>query len=409
MNEFTHGIQIHWPTGRIPVTLLLDDPTPCRNPAWYEFPDEGHAAVVPNGFTERFADLIERTGAAGKFSVVPCPGAQGRIDESMPGVGDEEMAGFLRVVRERIAPRWDISPELLTHNRALDLATMRPLPEREDVWAARQDEVTLTAYIARALHILRNVGLAPNGVTSPWSLGIEVEVAYGAAVSAALREVCGVGLGWYFLHLDAGAPTVLPRVARLNPDDGTALVSIVSGSPANGAGGYDFAWRTQAGEPAEPDSLLTADGASGRLAELFANGGPVVFHTHWQSLFSNGSGAGLDALGEVFERVNRAWGPRIRWSSARELATYCAARAATRFTTDDGGRRLSVTAPVACPAFTFTLPWPAGATALLLDGAPLDRLDGVSPLLHEGSWCGGAGGAALACLPLRDGLECVWR
>src|SRR5437588_11101858 len=85
MNEQTGGMQIRWPGNRVPATVLLDDPTPCRNPAWYEYPEAGHVAAVPNSFTERFADLIDRTGAAGKFSVVPCPGAPGRIDEGMPG------------------------------------------------------------------------------------------------------------------------------------------------------------------------------------------------------------------------------------------------------------------------------------------------------------------------------------
>src|SRR5579883_1995431 len=133
------NVTIRWAGNRTPILVLLDDPTPCRNPAWYEFPDKGHVAEVPNAFTERFADVIERAGSAGKFSVVPCPGAQGRIDEVMPGIDPADLAGFVRIVRERIAPRWDVSPELMTHNKVLDLATMRPLPEREDVWGAHQD------------------------------------------------------------------------------------------------------------------------------------------------------------------------------------------------------------------------------------------------------------------------------
>ena len=408
MNGQTGGMQIRWPGNRVPVTVLLDDPTPCRNPAWYEYPEAGHVAVVPNSFTERFADMIDRTGAAGKFSVVPCPGAQGRIDEGMPGVDEEELAGFLRLVRERIAPRWDISPELLTHNKALDLATMRPLPEREDVWAAHQDEATLTAYIARTLQILRNVALEPNGVTSPWALGREVEEAYANAIVTALREVCGVRLGWYFLHLDSHAPAVPPRVMRLDPQDGTALVSIISGSREASSGHYDFAWRTQFGEPAEIDVLLTADGTSGRLVELFAHASPLAFHTHWQSLFSNGSGAGLDAFGQLIERINRTWGDRIRWTSARELATYCTAREATRMEAGDGGRRVTFRAPFSCFEFTVAVPVPVGATALYLDNAPLERLpDGDAPL-YEGAWRRD-GADALICMPLRDGMELIWR
>lgn len=145
------GVRVLWPGNRSPVTILLDDPTPCRNPMWYEYPDEGHEAVIPLGFTERFVAMLERTGAAGKFSIVPCPGTQGRIDEGMPGIAAEEMEGFLRLVRERISPRWDIGPEMLTHNSAIDLATGAILPAREDAWAAHQDEATLTRYIAHAL------------------------------------------------------------------------------------------------------------------------------------------------------------------------------------------------------------------------------------------------------------------
>jgi hypothetical protein len=408
MKEQTGGTHIRWPGNRVPATVLLDDPTPCRNPAWYEYPDAGHVAVVPNSFTERFADLIDRTGVAGKFSVVPCPGAQGRIDEGMPGVEEEELASFVRLVRERIAPRWDVSPELLTHNKALDLATMRPLPEREDAWAAHQDEATLTAYIARALQILRNVGLEPNGVTSPWALGSEVEEAYANAIATALRAVCGVRLGWYFLHLDSRAPAVLPRIMRLDPEAGTALVSIISGSREASSGHYDFAWRTQFGEPAESDVLLTADGTSGRLVELFAHDSPLAFHTHWQSLFSNGRGAGLDALGQLCERINRTWGDRVRWTSARELATYCTACEATQVEVGDSGRRMAFRAPFSCFEFTIAVPAPIGTTTLYLDNTPLEQLpDGDAPL-YEGAWRRD-GADALICMPLRDGTELTWR
>jgi hypothetical protein len=285
---------------------------------------------------------------------------------------------------------------------------MRPLPEREDAWAAHQDEATLTAYIARALQILRNVGLEPNGVTSPWALGREVEEAYANAIAAALREACGVRLGWYFLHLDSHAPAVPPRVMRLDPQAGTALVSIISGSREISSGHYDFAWRTQFGEPAEIDVLLTADGTSGRLVELFAHDSPLAFHTHWQSLFSNGSGDGLDAFGRLVERINNTWGDRIRWTSARELATYCTAREATRVEAGDGGRRVTFRAPFSCFEFTIAVAIPDGATTLYLDNTPLERLpDGDAPL-HEGTWRR-AGADALICVPLHDGTALMWR
>jgi hypothetical protein len=407
MVERAADIQVHWPGNRVPVTGIIDDPTPCRNPAWYEHPDEGHVSVIPNSFTEHFADTVENTGSAGKFSVVPCPGAQGRIDEGMPGVSAEDMDGFLRVVRERIAPRWDICPELLTHNLALDLDTMQPLELKEDAWVARQDEATLVAYIGRALQILRNVGLEPNGVTSPWTTGREVEDRYARAIGAALNEVCGVRLGWYFLHVDPRAPDVIPRIMQLDATAGTALVSIVSGS-MDLPEAYDFAWRTQFGEPAVIDTQLSADGGSGRFLDLYRAGSPIVFHTHWQSLFSNGSGAGLKAFDDLCRRINRTWGERTRWTTARELATYCAARAATRFQLSDEGRRISVTAPFSCAMFTFSVPAPAVSSALLCDGERLEQVGDDQECMEEGTWCFSQGRARV-CLSLKNNKELNWQ
>jgi hypothetical protein len=397
------SLSILWPGGRVPVSVLLDDPTPCRNPMWYEFPDAGHVAEIPNAFTERFADVIARTGARGKFSVIPCPGGQGRLDEGVPGLPAEELRAFLRIVGERIAPTWDVGPEMMTHNRAYDLDTGRLLPEREDAWAAHQTIETLTPYISLALQILRTAGLQPNGVTSPWAFGIEVEDSYNTATVTALREVCGIRVGWYFLHVDKVSPAVPPRLARLQPDDGTALVSLVSAS-RDAAGHADFAWRTQFGEPALTDALLSRDGRSGRLSELFPRGEPMIFHTHWQSLFSNGSGAGLDALEDLFGRINRTWGEDVVWLSARELALYSAAKAATRVRT--GGERggLVFDAPFPCANFTVALPMKDG---LRLNGQPLTQID-EGEVLREGTWRATEGGV-VACFALQDDDELAWQ
>lgn len=406
MDEHTVHVEMHWPENRLPVTILLDDPTPCRNPAWYEHPEQGHTAVIPHSFTERFADVSDRTGAAGKFSVIPCPGAQGRIDEAMPGIDTEDLHAFLHLVRARIAPRWDICPEILTHNKALDLATMRPLALKEDAWVAQQDEATLTAYIGRALQILRNVGLNPTGVTSPWATGREVEDRYASAIATALRDVCAIRVGWYFLHVDQRSPTVAPRLMHLNPAAGTALVSLVSGG-TDRPNAYDFAWRTQFGEPAAIDAEIAPDGTSGRLAELFHHGSPLVFHTHWQSLFSNGSGAGLDAFEDVCQRINRTWGDRIRWTTARELALFSVARAATRVTGGGDGHALRLTAPFSCAAFTCSIPVPRGAAVLTCDGRPLEQVPEGEGAMQEGTWRR-EGARARICLALSDGMELRW-
>jgi hypothetical protein len=408
MDGTPEDIEFRWFGNRIPVTVLIDDPIPARNPAWYEFPEEGHVGPVPHAFTERFADEMERVGAAGKFSVIPCPGARGCIDADPPGLSRAEIDQFVQLVRDRLAPRWDVSPELITHNQALDLATMQPLPEREDAWASHQDESTLTAYVERALQILRNVGLDPNGVTSPWFFGRDVEDFYVRAMVTALRDVCGVRVGWYFLHADNTSEVTPPRVMYLDPPSGTALVAIVSGVHQEAEGYFDFAWPTQYGRPANIETHLTADGSSGRLARLYARRSPIAFHTHWQSLFSNGRGEGLTALIELCERINRAWEENIRWTSAREIALYAAAREATGVSASDSGRRLTFVAPFPCPEFTFAVPMGPDGGEPWAGGERLQRLpDGDLPL-NEGTWRR-AGDRVLLCVSLKDGLAIEWR
>ncbi len=110
----------------------------------------------------------------------------------------------------------------------------------------------------------------------------------------------------------------------LREDDGW-LVSIVSQ-------GDDHAWQTmdtfETGDDyvgSIADLWLTADGRGGRLAELFDAGTPVVFHTHWQSLYSNGRRTGLRVLDEVGRRVADAWGADAEWTKCSDLAEMVAA------------------------------------------------------------------------------------
>lgn len=394
-------IRVLWARDQIPVTVLLDDAAPCRNPMWYERPTEGHVAEIPNGFAEEFADVAERTGAAGKFSVIPMPGAQGRIDSGVPGVPQSDIAQFISLVKDRIAPRWDISPELITHNQAVDIASMQPLPEREDAWAAQQDEETLVEYISVALQILINVDLEPNGVTSPWALGAEVEDAYVRAISRALHDRCGVDVGWYFLHANPTAPAVPPEVTLLQPEAHRAMISLV------GCNREDIFWRTQRGERADLDSLLSADGSSGRFADLFSVGSPILFYTHWQSLFSNGTGDGLRGMEELCARINRSWGTEARWTPARELAEYCAARESVRFSLDQDENQLLLETAFECPDFTFSIPVSADVHSVCMDGVVLNRIDADEPLFG-GLWQQDSGSATV-CAPLRNGARLAWQ
>ena len=90
----------------------------------------------------------------------------------------------------------------------------------------------------------------------------------------------------------------------------------------------DHIWETMESRDDSPayvrsvaDRYLTEDGKAGRLAELFHAGTPMVFHTHWQSLYSNGRCTGLRVLDEIGRRIQGAWSGDVRWLTCSGLAS----------------------------------------------------------------------------------------
>jgi hypothetical protein len=240
----------------------------------------------------------------------------------LQGYSRADLERWLNIVRKEIAPRMNVTPEMLTHSKTLDLATHQLLAENEREWSTHQTAETMTPYIAEALRILKSVDLPATGVTSPWDFGIKVEPEYQRAIMNAQQQVNGRRQSWYFLH----ESTELSFQSKVVHRDANGwLVSIVSQCS-------DVFWQTmetqETGESyvgSIADQLLTEDGQHGRAAELFRAGTPVVMLTHWQSLFSNGRKTGLRALDEVGRRVQSAWGSRVRWVTCFELAQEIAA------------------------------------------------------------------------------------
>jgi len=72
------------------------------------------------------------------------------------------------------------------------------------------------------------------------------------------------------------------------------------------------------------DALLSADGA-GRIPEVVGQGCPVVILTHWQSLYSDGTCAGLWGLGELLSRLHQRYAGDLAWTTCGELAEQAAA------------------------------------------------------------------------------------
>lgn len=319
----------------IPISMMVDDSAPLINVHWWHVAEEqrtnrpmaasGEPVVrtIPVDFVGHFADIIGKWGMRGKFSVLPYPAGLGKISEGWPGCDTKALSEWIETVRTRIVPLMDITPEIVTHAKTLDLDTFKLLDENERDWARHETERTLTPYVASALRFLNEVGLEATGVTSPWDFGREVEDDYGGAICRAMKEVNGRGQSWYFLHIDGEATEFRSRVVARH--GGEWLVSVFSQCK-------DYILETM-GKPHDSaeyvrsiaDRYLTESGRGGRLAELFRAGTPMVCHTHWQSLYSNGRRTGLRVLDEVGRRIASVWGEDVRWVKCCELATLVAA------------------------------------------------------------------------------------
>ncbi|MDQ3855860.1 MAG: hypothetical protein M3281_05620, partial [Chloroflexota bacterium] len=90
------------------------------------------------------------------------------------------------------------------------------------------------------------------------------------------------------------------------------------------------------------------------------------------------------------------------------LAQYTTARETAAFEWSEDRRTLTIRSPFECPDFTLSLPMPAGACRLSLDGRELDEVPPGSPALRDGTWQR-SGAEATVCLHLRDGVELQWR
>jgi len=297
----------------LPICLIVDDPCPGYNPDYFHYPNKKLRRTIPLKLIHNLAELFEEFGVRGKFSLLPYPMGMGRIDEHVKGIPDKVVKEFISVVRDRIGKQFDITPEILTHLGAVDLKNPgKLLKEREDEYFAHIDVNTMTEYLSLALQILKNVGIDATGVTSPWNLGKEHECDYGRAILEAQKRVNNRSMTWYFLHVDPQSEVPLHKVMHWGRDGKEWVVSIVSSH-------YDFI-----GHKLKTDGLITSDGKSGRLAQLVRAKCPIAFHTHWQSIYSNGSFRGLADLRNLFQRIKNNLGERVEWTKCSDLAVMVA-------------------------------------------------------------------------------------
>ena len=318
---------------KTPISLIIDDPAPVISSLYesgisatssYEHvrrsqTKDGRPLLhyFPNSLLFKFCDVIDKYGIKGKFSVIPMPGNKGDIINGIEGVSRSNLDEWISTVKARVADKFSICPEMLTHNLAVNLETGEALNVSEMEWSRTQTKETLTPYISKALSILKEAGFDSFGVTSPWRFGIDVESEYEAAISQAVYDVTGKKESWVFLRGLRNTPNAKPWVAY--DGEGRVLVSI----PATTS---DVFWQTmdtpnssEAYASSIADILITEDGKSGDVIQVLETGGYPILIAHWQSLMSNGLGTGIRALEIVAERIKKNLDDRVEWMSFEEI------------------------------------------------------------------------------------------
>jgi hypothetical protein len=371
------------PGDRVPLSFFIDDSTCLVNmghfcmpqfaEAWpdsaeYRRPWRSWPREIPDAFVREFGEFCAEHDVRGKYSVVPYPACVGWLDRELPGWSRRELLDSLALVRDLIAPRFDIHPEMISHTRIIDLATGRPRAEisaatMENSYPCGKKSVDeLASYLAYALRILGNCGLACEGITTPGGFGNGVNSELSLAVQQAVGDVFKAEIPHYFKYVSEAAEStrpVLEHVRGLTSDAPRVTVNVPAAT-GDWFGGWD------GNEPPRGHRYATDDAAGGRMVELIERGEPAVMLCHWPGLYSHGTKRGLEAFKRVVLALEGRFAHRTRWMTISAMARYAAARELTRVARD--GATISLTAPFACPDFTLRAARPTGAPPVLSCG-----------------------------------------
>lgn len=308
---------------KVPISLLIDDGAPGISVYYTHakslFTTDGRPLEksVPNDFLDDFCDVTERCGIKGKLSIVPMPGGLGDVAHGIEGYSDALIRQWLDTVRTRVTPNFSLSPEMLTHAGYWDLEKEAIGDLNESDWSQLQTRQTLTPYITRALEILKEADLDITGVSSPWRFGAQVRREYELALSDAMEAVFGKKDVWYALHGGDKAPGY--RAQAIAGENGKRLVHFRSTVG-------DLLWKTM-GSPDTSleyisriaDQLITEDGRDGAIVRSAQEDEHVIFLTHWQSMFSNGTRTGLRALELAAQRIEEHLADQVEWTRVEDL------------------------------------------------------------------------------------------
>lgn len=412
------------PRMRVPLSFIIDDST-ClvnlnkfavpqfaaafgyqryRAQDWRSWPDE-----IPDDFVRKFGHWCGEHGVRGKYSVVPYPACVGRLDRELPGWTSKELQASIDLVRELMLPNWDIHPEMVTHTRVIDTKTGHPYPERSARFMENWDWTTgrsvdeLAGYLAYALNILKNVGLPCDGITTPGGFAGRVVPELAQATLQSVRDVFGTEIPHYFKFVESsGDRSTAPRVeyaGGLDGDHPRCVVSIVA-CTGDWTGGWDCSDRGHV------DRFITPDLQSGRMVEVIERDEPAIMLCHWTGIYFNGEEVGFKVFQEAVRRLHARF-DHLQWMKLTDIARYWAARELTQ--SERRGNRITLSAPFACPEFTFR--W-KGAQAtrppkITSAGKPVKVRRKQRPAeLTSGSWLAQRDGVVL-CFDLPPGQTTV--
>jgi len=377
------GVKVVNPQGRVPVSFIIDDSTCLVNLAHFGIPHFHEAfpsrykqdwrklpREIPDSFVREFAGWCRAHGVKGKYSVVPYPACVGWLDRDLPGWAKADLDASLKLLRDELAADWDFHPEMISHTWAIDLKTGRPYPDRTSKvmenwgWSVGRSVDELTAYLAYALRILKNVGIECEGITTPGGFGTRVLPELAQATLQSCRDVFAAEIPHYFRHLYTGTQSVAPRVeyaSGLGGRDPRCVVSIL-GCTGDWFGGWDGL------SPGSVDKLITRDRTGGRLPEVIARGEPAVMVCHWPGIYFNGEKVGFKIFQEAVRRLHERY-DNLLWMKLSEIARYWAAKELTRIARI--GAKVQFAAPFAAPRFTVELSAPgAKAVRVVAGGKP---------------------------------------
>lgn len=299
---------------KLPTCMIVDDPAPFIN--MRSVKDTNVCREIPTSFYMEFGQWAQRNGIKGKFSVVPCLGGIKPIDGSLgeyPGHTREERLAWIAMIKEIYAPRFTITPEVITHWLVWDIAAKRlnAGPTTENDWLHTQPLTVQTDYIAEAMRMLKSAGIEPGGLTMCWNYPKEKNATLGEAAVRAAEKV--LGLKYVMVFNDTGEqPGVIYRGS-----DGAMAVSL---RPAvTDVYDHTFGKKTEQDILHDADRYITADGQHGLFVEQIKKGRCLIFYSHAQTLYGNGTKSGFRVFQLAIERLHQHYRDRIEWMTGLEI------------------------------------------------------------------------------------------